>query len=290
MPETGKRGGGRGLIVGVLLIALVTAGAVFGFRRYEARRALSDASPRPTAAVPAPAASAPAAPAVLAPAPPLGRTDILSATTAAASAYAAGEARAPGAPSLVGRRFRVVLPFGCDGPRDAAAEPAAYWEYGPERRTIRIRVRPEDWTESDFARGLGSEVERVEGFWIPRPWLASDDCPAPRTDPLATAAPAPSPETVGLARVFESGGSRLPQRGGRPYEVTLSAPEDEVMPAPAGYRLVLEGRVTGFEGGEDIACRSGSPEQRPVCLVGVEIDRVAITDPADASTLGEWRS
>lgn len=288
MPGEDSRSNGRKVLVGVLLIAAVTIAAVFAFRSYQqapeprAERPLPVARPRP---------STPAPPPQLAPPPALTRAGLVAAAAAAASTYAGGPEPAADARPLIGRRFRVVLPFGCDGPREPGTEPSAWWEYGPERRTIRISVRPEIWTESAIARDLGgADVEAVEGFWIPRPWLASDACPTPRTDPLAAATPAPSPQTVGLATLFEEGGSRIVRRGDRPYEVVLNAPDDEPMPAPQGYRLVLEGRVVGFEGGEPIACRSASADQRPVCLVGVEIDRVAIRDPANAAVLGEWRS
>jgi hypothetical protein len=184
----------------------------------------------------------------------------------------------------------VVQAFGCLGPRDPATDPAASWEYGPARRTVRIRVRPENWTESDFARGLGADVERVEGFWIPRPWMAVEACPASRGDPLATEIPAASPQTVGLARIFEADSSRVSRRGERPYEVTVPLADGAAAPAPQGYRVVLEGRVVGFGAGRAIACRSTSPDQRPVCLVGVQIDRLAIQDPVGGTTLGEWRN
>lgn len=289
MADKESRSGGRKLIAGVILIALVTTIAVISYRRYEVRRASPEPAPNPSqAAVPARPAPQPV-PVPLAPPPPLTRTDLLSAAAAAASAYAAGESPKDSVSPLVGRRFRLVLPFGCSGPRDPTEDSAAFWEYGPERKTIRVQVRPEDWTGSDFARGLGADVERVEGFWIRRPWLLSESCPSVAPDPLAAEAAVPSAQTVGLARVYEREESRVSQRGERPYEVILPAPEDESAPAPAGYRLVLEGRVVGFEDGGPVACRSSSPEQRPVCLIGVEIERVTISQPGSSANLGEWR-
>lgn len=289
MPEKEARGGGRKLVLGVVLIALVTLAAVIGFRRYEARRVRAEEAPVQTS-VDVTAPQPPPAATPLTPPAPLSRADILAAVSAAASAHAAGEPGEREPSSLLGRRFRVVQAFGCTGPRDPTTDMAASWAYGPDRRTVRIRVRPEDWTESDFARGLGAEVERVQGFWIPRPWMASEACPPSRNDPFLTELPGSSPQTVGLVRVFEAESSRVSQRGDRPYEVTVPVAEGAAAAAPQGYRLVLEGRVAGLDNEQAIACRSTSPDQRPVCLVGVEIDRLAILDPVEGTVLGEWRS
>jgi hypothetical protein len=55
-----------------------------------------------------------------------------------------------------------------------------------------------------------------------------------------------------------------------------------------GFRLVLEGRIVEGPSGA-VACRSDDPDRRPVCLVRVEFDRVAI-EGAAGEMFGEWRS
>jgi hypothetical protein len=130
-------------------------------------------------------------------------------------------------------------------------------------------------------------VEAVEGFWIPRPWQNGDRCPARTADPLQAEPPTPSPQTVGLATVFGPNSSRLNRRGERPYELTL--PVSDAARPTQGLQLVLEGRLTALPDGRLIACRSASPDQRPVCLIGAQIDRVAVRDPASQRSLGEWR-
>ncbi|HYE42482.1 MAG TPA: hypothetical protein VEA15_03735 [Caulobacteraceae bacterium] len=244
--------------------------------------------PPAKAAQPAPLAQPP----LPLPPPPLGRADLLAAVDAAASDYAAGRPSTAAAEALAGRRFRIAIPFGCAGPSADAAESWASWTPGEDGATVRVRVRPEDWKETAFVRELGGgdAFEAVEGFWIPRPWSDSEDCPAVVADPLQPGRVAPAPQTVGLAVLFESGGSRVRQRAGRPYEVTVKAPQPDATTDPAmrGYRVILEGRVGAFPDAAPIRCRASGPDERPVCLVAAEVERVAIRDPRSGQELGEW--
>jgi hypothetical protein len=309
--KTRANGGQRvGLVVTVVCIAVL--GSLL-FRSYgdQARRAPAPAPPVAQPAPPPPAAPAPV-PVGVAP-PAIGRAELINAAAAAASAYAAqgveraggsaavqpeGEvpiagqaaARALEASPLVGRRFRLRLPFGCSGPAQASETPGASWTYSADRRSIRIVVRPETWTDSALVREIGGPdaYEAVEGFWIRRPWLLSEACPAGRSDAATAGAPAASPETVGLGMFFEAGGSRVARRNQRPFEIVLKLAEGTQNPAPQGFRLLLEGRVTGFPDGRAFRCRSADADQRPICLAGVRMDTVAVEDPAMGQTLGSW--
>jgi hypothetical protein len=199
----------------------------------------------------------------------------------AASAYAAGQSAPPGAAQLAGRPFAIRLPFGCGG--DVAEDaPLPYADVAPSL-SLRLRARPQTWTDAPWARALAgaADVEAIEGFWIRRPWLRSEGCPA-----TPGSAGPPSPETLALAQVFEKGGSRLLRRGARGYEATIKA---AAAPGPAGLRLALEGRIAGGEGASPVRCLGDAPDRRPVCLIVVELDRVAFEDP-DGKTLSEWRS
>jgi hypothetical protein len=262
--------------------------------------------PPETAEPPPPVAVPPALP------PPLARSEILARVASAASAAAAGLAAPAGREPIINRPFRLRIPFGCDGPASSTAGQQAYAEFDAARRTLKLVARPAVWTDLPMIRQLlpAGDVEAVEGFWIPRPWTDSETCPprrepaasAPTTpaDPVQAATPAapapapvslaaPSPETVGLARLFAPGASRVIRRDGRPYGFVRKVPEGETPTSAKGYRLVIEGRVTGYPDGRAVRCRSESPDRRPVCLVAVEFDRVAVEDGETGAMLAEWR-
>lgn len=237
----------------------------------------------------------PAAPAVPVPPPALTRADLIAAAGEAASAYAEGRTPADADP-LVGRRVALRIAFGCSGPvlpdgPKAQRDGLAGWSWGPDRKTIALSMTPGDWMGSSLLPRIGAEDkwEAVEGVWLPRPWLASDACPLVAAEPLQTEPPVATPQTVGLAVVFESGSSRIGRRNGRAYETTIRA-EGDAPPTPpkAGYRLVVQGHVASFPGGRAIACHATGPDQRPVCIVAIELDRVAFEE-ADGTSLNEWR-
>jgi hypothetical protein len=251
----------------------------------------------PVEAVPTEApepALTPTAPLTPRPETALSRGELVNAAGQAASTYARGQTPTTTDP-LVGRSFAVRMPFGCGGPSTAvdgaASNGLARWTWGPDRKTIQISMTPGDWTASALTVPVGSEPvwEAVDGFWIPRPWLAAEACPQVPGDPLQTAGASASPQTVGIAAVFEAGSSRIGRRSGRAYAFTVRAQGDEPVLAPdGGYRLLLEGRVVGFPGGRAIRCLAPGPDQRPVCVAAVQLDKVAFEDAAGA-TLSEWR-
>lgn len=252
-------------------------------------------SPKEEAAAPPPkAAQAPARPAVIAPPPPLGRAELLSAMSAAASAHAAGAA--PAADPLVGRTFAVRGAFGCSGPRQpvkGSVPPAGLADavWSGKGQTIELSLTPADWKTLPLIEpAVASETwEAAEGFWIDRPWLLAEGCPVAAAAPPAFA-PLPSPQTMGLAAVFEPQGSRFGRRNGRAYSFTVrGSGEGPALAPPQGYRVVLEGRMVAFPSGRAINCRMDGPDRRPVCVAAVQLDRVAFEDGATGEQLSEWR-
>lgn len=270
----------------VLAIALVgiIAGALL------VRTAPKPNAPEPAqpveAGAPPPAASTPLPP------PPLIRADLVRHANAAA-ALAAGETAAPAddGQALVGRRFVLRLPFGCDGaqPRGGPAQGSAL--YDPEARTVRLSARPSDWSGLPVAQAMGDgTVEAVEGFWITRPWSYSEACPPPRAEDAAPASPtSSSPQTLGLAQVFGADDSRVLRRDGRAYEHVRRLAGDETELLSRSYVLVLEGRLRAYPDGRPLRCWSESADHRPVCLYSVQFERVAFVDAVDGATLAEWR-
>lgn len=247
-----------------------------------------EAAPPPEA--PAPRATQPTLP--VSPPSPIGRAELLAAVDAAASAYASGAT--PTSDAIAGRTFAIQQTFGCAGPAAPLAEGApgdglARWSWGPERKTIRITLAPGDWTGSSLIAGGDQTWETVEGFWLSRPWMRTDGCPGVAADPLVSGPGAPTPQTVGIASVFNEDSSRLGRRNGQPYSFVVRGEGDQPAATPtAGYRLALEGRFTAFADGRAIRCRAASPDQRPVCIAAAQIDRVALLG-ADGAVLSEWR-
>lgn len=241
----------------------------------------------PVAADPAPA---PAVPALAT----LNRADLLAATSRAASAYAAGEQMETADP-LVGRQFSIRIPFGCNGPQPTQAEAAgdglARWSWGPENQTIQLSLTPGNWLNTALIAGASeSDWEAVEGFWVPRPWLTAGECSTVRADPLQSGAGSPSPQTVGLAAVFGADDSRVGRRNGRAYAFTIRPTGDTPLAAPSrGFRVVLEGRLASFPDGRAIRCRASNPDQRPVCIAAMRLDRVGFTNADGSVLLSEWR-
>jgi len=245
-----------------------------------------------------------AAPAPLPPpAPPLqppsiGRSDLLTAISAARAAYAGGQPDT--SDSLAGRRFVIRQGFGCAGPAPAASpttprDPAgvAHWSRGPDQKSIEIALIPADWVGAPVL--AGETAEAAEGYWLTRPWFPGEGCPGPRTTsaPLITIAgtappplPSPAPLVSGVVAVFTENSSRVRRRDGKPF--TMSLRGDAALAPVGGYRLVIEGRFSAFSDGQVIRCIASNPDEVPVCVAAVEVDRVAFED-ADGKLLTEWR-
>lgn len=247
---------------------------------------------KPTAPTPAPAAAPPAAPpAKIEPPPLLTRNELIQTANAIATSFADAIPLAAETSPLLGRHFRLSIPFGCDGPGQSGVAAPATAQYDPTTRSVKLMARPIDLTPLPLVQGLpkAKAIEAVEGFWIPRPWSHLETCPPPRNTPVPATETPPAAQTLGLAQFFNADDSRTDRRGGHPYELTrkLDRPDDSGLGHP--YVLVLEGRIVGYDDGRALRCWSESADHRPVCLYAVRFDRVAFEDPAGGEVLAEWR-
>lgn len=253
----------------------------------------------------------------------LNRAALLAALTEAGTALADGQTRNA---ALTGRTVSVRLPFGCGGEAAVVSEVGGLPRLVRNADgSLTLTVTPEDLGASALVpatrQGAVDKWEAVEGFWIARPWSGLDACPASAT--LAAPAPdlAPSPaqtaiktpaegktaeaktvddvaappivqpeRSAGLAAVLETGGSRLGRRQGQAYVHVIRGEKGVApTPAPGGYALRLEGRLTAFADGKAVHCVQKDAESRPVCVAALRLDRLAFEDGATGALLSEWR-
>ena len=239
--------------------------------------------------------------------PPMDRAALLLATVGAASAIGLGRDDSDEQRRLDGNAFELRIRFGCGGasPPPQGNKGSFAVRYEAKDRTLRIRAAPDLTLEDPVIKQLASEpVEAVEGFWLRRPWLLEDGCPAalpeaqadvpvqegasrPEDDTVARAVSAPRYQRIGVAQFFTDADSRTGRRDKRPYETTKILAEDE-QPSRDGYNLVLSGRLRKLASGRVIACQVQSRDIAPDCVISVEFDRARIENPETRQTIAEW--
>lgn len=271
-----------------MVVALATSMALLSLALGGCQRDPAEPSTRSPAVPPAPPIVA------TAPVAALDRAGLLAAMDAASSGYASGVETAD--TSLSGRRFVVRQAFGCAAetrpPGEANAENGVgIWSRSPDGKSLKVTLTPDDWSASPLITEGGEPVwEAVEGVWLTRPWMRTSDCPrVSYLTGVEVTARERAPQTMGLASVFEADGSRLGRRNGRAYDFTVRGLDDQPAASPEqGYRLMIEGRMAAFPDGRSIRCRASGPDERPVCIAAVHVDRVAFED-ANGTALSEWR-
>ena len=256
------------------------------------------------------------------PAEPMRRAELLAAIQLAASAEAAGADDSAEQRELDGRQFEFRIRFGCAGPSPDLAQALLGWTFDPAKRTLRVRVAPTIAADDPLAsRIAGEDVEAVEGFWVPRPWLFQPSCPA---EVAARTAPAQPPVTdgepdqakgsevgrrdagesqsgeegahapvrwpkVGIAQFFTKDDPRTRRRDARPYEAVKVLAADQPVGA-RGYDFVLSGRLRALPGKGVIECVAHGPDRPPDCVVSAQIDRAWIEQPDSKQIIAEWSS
>lgn len=270
----------RFAIAGGLLAILVGGGAGFFVGR--------NTAPQPAPAPPSPVEALP-------PAPPeprraLDRADIITLAQQAADAFASGNEMPENVARASGRRFSLAIPFGCSGPSDAAGGRPMRWRYDAEEQALRASIAPMTWQGADW--GLDGQVDTMtaKGFWIARPWSSSDSCP-PRTG-----TPAPSGaeaitlpgQTLAIAQFFSADADRSGWQVDRPFEVVKRIAANRIDDRQ-GMRLRVTGRIDGDRRGIPVRCvQPGGMEQRPICVVTVQMEEIRLELPASGEVLGTW--
>lgn len=222
----------------------------------------------------------------------LGRADLIALASKAADAVAAGSDPASVLTDAVGQRFEIRLPFGCEGPADEKSKAPMRWRYDMKDRALRVQATPVQWSAVDWwGENAPPGLETVEGFWIDRPWTTSEACPRGAGGPAATGPNAVTlpGQTLALGQIFMENSPRRARRDGKPYQSVLRVREDE-LDTTQGFVLRLTGRVASTPGNIGaVRCKQpAGAEQRPICLIGVTFDRVAIETAADTRLIATW--
>jgi hypothetical protein len=225
------------------------------------------------------------------PTPALDREGLLRRVAEAASASAGGVDDRTAQSELDGRQLTLLIRFGCGGPTPDAAARSMSWSYDEETQALKVRATP-DLSQAQPVIGAiaGETFEAAEGFWLARPWLFADACPAGQSGANAQGAPTaegPRPGAVGIAHFFTASDSRVSRRSARSFE-TVQKLDGESVPAGAGFNLVLSGRLKAFPDGRVIRCVPTDPNARPICVVSAELSRVSLQNAESGASMAEW--
>lgn len=275
-------------LAGGIAVALAVGGAGFLTGRATSPRSKMPAAAAPVAPPAVRATAAPPAPGAAV----MTRADLIALAAHAADASASGAAMPKAVADAVGQRFDLRLAFGCQGPANAESDATMRWRYDEKAGALRVHVAPSAWSSADVA-AAGAQPrpdDRVEGFWIPRPWTGSETCPAQPDSPAPVGSEAVTlpGQTLAIVQVFDDDAARQRPRGGKPYETVVRATPEEVRTGQ-GLQLRIRGRIAEIPGRGPIDCRQpAGPEQRPICLVAVTMDDVAVDNPATGRTLATW--
>jgi hypothetical protein len=197
--------------------------------------------------------------------------------------------------SLVGRRFELVLPFGCSGPASRDSREAMRWNYDDAEKTLRVNVTARRWNLSDWGFGDGQDRDaQAEGFWISRPWSSSDRCPQHTGHAAASASdPITLPgQTMAIAQIQRQGagagaGASEP-RPPRSFN-TVKRIVGERLNSADGFRMRLTGRIDRLPNGQPVSCvQPAGFEQRPICIVAATFEEAMLESSAANEVLATW--
>lgn len=214
--------------------------------------------------------------------PPVwGRSEIVGLAAAASDALASGKPLPDLADRAIGRRLDLAIPFGCSGPAEESSHAPLRWRYDAQDRALRVHVEPMRWTGVDWSLGKEQAASSIEGFWIPRPWSTSDACPRRRPATASGTETVLLPgQTLAVAQ-FTGDDERV-------FDTVQRVTPDQ-FDVSQGLRLRLRGRIDRVPGAGAVRCiQPAGSEQRPICVVAISLDEVAIENAATGAVLATW--
>jgi hypothetical protein len=204
---------------------------------------------------------------------------------------------------LEGQSFEFAIRFGCGGAEKDLKSVTMGWSYEPQQKTLRVRATPTITAGDPVAAAIGGqEVEAIEGFWVPRPWMLVAACPAIENESRVRSAstaegndpahddtqPALRWPKVGIAQFFSTNDARTGRRDRRAYEAVR--PIEQATPVGLhGFNLVLIGRLRSVPGKRVIECLAEANDAPADCIVSARIDEVRIEQP-EGGVLARWSS
>jgi len=267
-------------LAGGLIALLLVGGGGFLIGRTTAPE-----PPAPVSTAPTPQ-PAPPPPATIAPPPTLERAGLIDLVADAVDAASASRSLPEAVRSAAGRRFDLVLPFGCEGPVEGDRTAPFGWQYDAAKTTLRVWINPTRWARATW---LSAETEAdkaaLEGFWIARPWSKAIHCPAPAPSGAAhVAVPSPSNGEVAIARFIEGDADKSARR----LEIVKRVEPGDFDPA-RGFALRITGRMQSVEAGGPVQClqRTGW-QQRPQCMIVGDFAELRVENPKTGDVLAVW--
>jgi hypothetical protein len=268
-------------LAGGLIALLLVGGGGFLIGRSTAPE-----RPAPVSTAPTPQPAPPPPPATIAPPPTLERAGLIDLVADAVDAASASRSLPEAVRSAAGRRFDLVLPFGCEGPVEGDRTAAFGWQYDTTKTTLRVWINPTRWARATW---LSAETEEdkaaLEGFWIARPWSKATHCPAPALGGAAHGAVPSQPEgEVAIARFVEGDADKSARR----LEIVKRMEPGDFDPA-RGFALRITGRMQSVEAGGPVQClqRTGW-RQRPQCMIVGDFAELRVENPKTGDVLAVW--
>lgn len=267
-------------LAGGLIALLAVGGGGFFIGRSTASK------PAPvTVAAPAPTPAPPPSPTILAPPPTLERAALLDLVADAADAASRSLPQPKAVQSAAGRRFDLVLPFGCEGPVEGPRTAPFGWQYDVAKTTLRVWINPTRWKRATWALEDGEEDKSaLEGFWIATPWSTATECPARSSGGAVPADPAQVKHEVAIARPIEGEVDKSPRR----LEIVKRMEPGDFDPA-RGFRFRVTGRIHAGQAGGPVLCvQRGGRQQRPQCVIIGHFSELRLENPKTDEVLAVW--
>ncbi|MFA7595355.1 MAG: hypothetical protein WCY92_03285 [Novosphingobium sp.] len=274
-------------IAGGLVAAIATCAVGFAIGRMTSPRV---PDPPPPEVIPSATPSVPIVSVSTEDIRPLGRASLIALAGHAADAVSAGAVPPPEVEKGAGRRFDLVIPFGCSGPAAPDSSEPLRWSYDPQKQTLRISVSMTVWNMEDWLLPAAAEsANSVEGFWISYPWSSSPQCPIQaKADASEIPGPAPvSARTLAIGQ-FRSGETTRQSGKTRSFE-TVQRITVERFEAMKGFVVRITGRLGNVASGAPVHCiQPDGIERRPRCIIAASFDEMRIETVDQGDALATW--